>query len=141
MRLLHVLLVLACSSPAAATETSSVGYHITPLEHEGERGFWFSRHDTLRLLDDVDRRLPLALDIIEIQSSVIELQRDQIRTATAALSLTSSIADVNLEYANTWKTVAEARVCRSLWCDPAFISIGSFLLGAAATTVVWSLTQ
>lgn len=128
MRLWTAFVVLACSLARPA-------YAYDPKPLDG--GFWFSRQDTLRLLDDVERRLPEALRLVDLQAQVIDMQEAQVQTATTALDLTGSVAAANLEYANVWRAAYEDARCTSFLCDPAVQVIGGFLAGAGIATAIF----
>lgn len=128
-RLSLVFVALVCSGAAP--------YNPKPVSHEGEAGFWFSREDTLRLLDAAEK-LEVAKDVVRDQERIIDLQALQVRTATAALGVQQVITDDTERLAQSWRRLAEDRECSSIWCAREFW----FLVGAATVGLtVWGANQ
>ena len=113
--------------------------HAQPLESksvevDGRSGVWFPEEDADRLLDVVTRKLPEAESVIETQQEIIELQVQQIRTATVALVETSSVAKMHHDLAATAIKAFNEEADRNsgLFNEPAFWIVVGILIYAGA---------
>ena len=142
MRFPNALIALLCSFALAFGPFVHAAEPLRskPIQVEGEPGVWFPRDDADRLLDVVTRRHPNALGVIDFQGRLINLQAQQITTATTALVLTSSNAQQNLQLAQAFRSAYEKEVERnnSIWNEPVLWVVVGVVLGGG---VAWVATR
>jgi hypothetical protein len=107
-RLLVVLGIWACSTTAYAdkldrTEINKLIKGLNPvvLKYQGQDGIWFSAADAEKILEALQKKLPLALDIIDSQDSQIATLKTSVDLYKATVASYSDYANYNKSMLDT----------------------------------------
>lgn len=135
--LCSVVLVVAPVHAQEPLETKSV-------EVDGRAGVWFPRDDADRVLDVVTRKLPAAEGVIETQKKIIDLQVQQIHTATTGWAQSTELNEKQGEFSDTVLKAYKEEADRNsgLFSEPVFWTlIGVVAGGLIAGGTVWAVTK
>jgi len=144
MRLLSVFAVLVFSSSVYAqkidrAEITKAVKDLKPVvvKNQGADGIWFSTGDAEKLLNLVEKKLPLALDIIDAQDQQITSLNTAINLYKLTIQSYNEYANYNKDMLNTaLKYFPELRPPEPpFYKQPVVVYIGGVLTGAAIIVV------
>jgi len=90
-------MLLTASITLYPSEAKAQSLSPEPMSIDGREGVWFPRDDADYILDVLTRRIPLAGQIIEGQTRVINKQQEMIRSSTTALAQTEQMLILQTE--------------------------------------------
>jgi hypothetical protein len=144
MKFLHASTAFLCSLLlASAPVLAQEPLRSKPVTVDGEPGVWFPRSDADRILFELTRTATLTA-VVRDQERVINLQLQQIRTATTSLQVVEGIAQSNAELADTALDAYSEEVKRNsgLFREPIFlIGLGVLVGGGLVGLGAWASNQ
>ena len=104
LKRLLIVFVGLISSSANAEELNRdqlrklvTGLNPVVTKNNGQDGIWFPKTDAERILEILEKRLPLALDIIDAQGKQIEALKGSVESYKASTALYQEYSEYNLK--------------------------------------------
>jgi hypothetical protein len=104
LKRLLIVFVGLISSSANAEELNRdqlrklvTGLNPIVTKNNGQDGVWFPKTDAERILEILEKRLPLALDIIDAQGKQIEALKGSVESYKASMALYQEYSEYNLK--------------------------------------------
>jgi hypothetical protein len=146
-RLLVVLGIWACSTTAYAdkldrTEINKLVRGLNPVvvKYQGQDGVWFSTSDAEKIIEALQKKLPLALDIIDTQDSNIATLKTTVDLYKATVASYSDYATYNKSMLDTaLKYFPDLRPPETPFYEkPSLVFVGGMIAGVG---MVWLTSQ
>lgn len=122
-KLLIVLVSFVSSANASEldrTQLRKLTEGLTPVvvKNNGKDGIWFSTTDGDRILEVLEKRLPMALDIIDAQDKQIESLKSSVDSYKTSLALYQEYSTYNLKmFEVAMKSVPDLKPVELSWYE------------------------
>jgi uncharacterized membrane protein len=125
LKRLLIVFVLLISSSAHADQLNREqlrkivqGLNPVVVKNNGQDGIWFTKIDSERILEVLEKRLPLALDIIDAQDRQIESLKSSVDSYKSSLVLYQEYSTYNLKmFEVAMKSVPDLKPPELMWYE------------------------